>query len=378
MLLFVFCLAWADVVQNDAKPQKAKGLNSVLEFTLGDGSKDELFFSEGVVAIADEKHIFVLDPTNFRIVSFDSKGNTVREFGKQGQGPGEFQGITALAIDQKGRIAVFDSLQKRLNFFNSEGEFLEDIRIEQGIQHVSNPYFLSNGHVIFMSVKTDAQFQMTYDYSLYNPDMEVADKLLSLPLPPTDWSQASQPDFWVDFLKHQFEAISNGYPMGTSIGNNEEFVLAMSNTYKGEFYSQKGQKRLAFSKKYRPKGFTDQAKFNYCEGVWEGLTANAFLAPNLTRAVFEKAAKKSVLPDFLPPLAAMFRLGNGFATISNYDNTSQTGQLEFFDKSGHCVALGVYEGPIDQVFGFEDRIYAVGANEEDSIVVKVYRVNGLP
>lgn len=377
MIFFALLMAYVDVVNNNTAKNLPQ-LQTVQKLTLGDGSKEDVFFSEGVSVVASKERIFVLDPSNFRIVTFDRKGTMLKEFGKQGEGPGEFQGITALALDRKGNLAVFDSLQKRMTIFSPDGEYLRDVKMEVGIQHVDSPHFLENGHVIFMAVKTDAQFQMTYDFSIYDEEMAVVKKLQSRPLPPSDWSQSGDPNFWVGFLKDQFEAITNGFPIGSAISNTNLFVAGISSQYAGEIFTLDGQQQGKFTKKFQPKGFSPDAKFQYCEKVWEGLTANAFLAPNLTRPVFEKAYKKAELPDYVQPISYFINLGAGFAALSNYDVVKQQGILDYFDASGHLKASGVYRGPAVNMFGSGDKIYAVGANDEDSIVVHVYQVNGLP
>jgi len=48
-------------------------------------------YRSSAIAVAGDGTIFVLDNGNHRVVAFDQSGNALREFGREGQGPGEFQ-----------------------------------------------------------------------------------------------------------------------------------------------------------------------------------------------------------------------------------------------------------------------------------------------
>jgi len=378
MILILSLMLCAEVVNNDITPANAVPLKISHQFTLGEDSDDDLFFGEGTKVVANQKHIFVLDPGNFRVIVFDVKGQVVKEFGKQGQGPGEFQTPIALALNSAGYVVVFDTGLKRMSVFDKEGALQSETRIEQGIQHIEQPAFLGNGNLMMSTIKTDAQFQMTYDFSLYDPQASPVKNYHSEALPPTDWSKASEPDFWVEFLVNQFEAIATGFTIGVPLGDQSGAVMMTNTAFEGSILAADGTVKSSFNKKIKRKGFTDEAKFSYCEGAWESMTANPFLETNITRAVFEKAAKKAELPDFLTPVSGLFRLGKGFGVISNYDPLTEEGRLDYFDSSGHCKAYADFKGPKDDVFGLEDRLYTVGTDAEDSVVVMVYRIEGLP
>jgi DNA-binding beta-propeller fold protein YncE len=63
---------------------------------------------------------------NARIVVFDRRGKYLREFGKKGTGPGEFDQPHALAFDSKGRLFVGDRSNNRVQILDRNGKFLEE------------------------------------------------------------------------------------------------------------------------------------------------------------------------------------------------------------------------------------------------------------
>ena len=65
-----------------------------------------------------------------RVLVFDANGAFVREFGRSGQGPGEFNSPVALAVMRDGTVAVSDMGHRAYQLFDAEGEFTRMVRVE--------------------------------------------------------------------------------------------------------------------------------------------------------------------------------------------------------------------------------------------------------
>jgi hypothetical protein len=87
------------------------------------------------VALAPNGDIFVSDghngsarnsPPDFvtRIVKFSSTGKFIKQWGKLGTAPGEFQVPHALAFDRQGRLFVADRDNERIQIFDQNGKFI--------------------------------------------------------------------------------------------------------------------------------------------------------------------------------------------------------------------------------------------------------------
>jgi len=63
---------------------------------------------------------------NARIVVFDKTGNYLREFGKKGTGPVEFDQPHGLAFDSRERLFVADRSNNRIQVLSKEGRFLQE------------------------------------------------------------------------------------------------------------------------------------------------------------------------------------------------------------------------------------------------------------
>lgn len=102
-------------------------------FTLG-GADDgpEAFYNvgRGSLAIDDAGHLYILDRGNHRILVFDSEGRHVREMGRRGGGPGEFQWPQTIMVGSDGSLAVSDIGHRGLVRITATGEALEHRMIE--------------------------------------------------------------------------------------------------------------------------------------------------------------------------------------------------------------------------------------------------------
>ena len=94
----------------------------------GDGP--DTFNQPDDVAIAPNGDIFVSDGHtpgmgNARVVKFTRDGKFVKQWGKHGSGPGEFEVPHALAFDSRGRLFVGDRANNRIQIFDQDGNFLD-------------------------------------------------------------------------------------------------------------------------------------------------------------------------------------------------------------------------------------------------------------
>ena len=95
----------------------------------GDG--EDTFSCPSDVLVLPDGHIVVGDGHNHghggnnRIVKFTKDGKFVTAWGKKGTGPGEFQGIHALAMDSHGRIFVGDRANQRIQILDQDGNHLD-------------------------------------------------------------------------------------------------------------------------------------------------------------------------------------------------------------------------------------------------------------
>ena len=108
-----------------------------LEEDLSIGNEDDekyLFYKIRDIEVDSEGNIFVLDSGNYRIQKYDKKGNFLHTIGKKGQGPGEFNALLKLQLDDEtGNVFVNDRL-RTLVIFEEEGNYIDkDIHLGENL-----------------------------------------------------------------------------------------------------------------------------------------------------------------------------------------------------------------------------------------------------
>ena len=93
------------------------------------GDAEGEFLCPAGVGLDPSGNVYVADPGNHRIQKFDSSGNFLGEWGTYGFGEGEFCYPYGVAVDAlggqlSGHVYVADTLNHRVQKFDSEGKFL--------------------------------------------------------------------------------------------------------------------------------------------------------------------------------------------------------------------------------------------------------------
>ena len=95
----------------------------------GGAAAPDYFFQPNDVIVGRNGDVFVGEGHgggNSRILKFDKTGKFIKEFGKLGAGPGEFNQPHALALDSQGRLFVADRTNNRDQVFDQEGKFIAE------------------------------------------------------------------------------------------------------------------------------------------------------------------------------------------------------------------------------------------------------------
>ena len=85
-------------------------------------------------------NIFISDGyINSRVAKYDKNGDWIKSFGRPGDMPGEFNGPHSIAADAQGNIYVGDRNNRRIQVFDSNGNFLRQIHIDVPVPYNAMP-----------------------------------------------------------------------------------------------------------------------------------------------------------------------------------------------------------------------------------------------
>ena len=107
----------------------------VEEASIGvEAGAEEYMFGRISSIYATDARIYVADSQVPAVRAYDHAGAFVGNFGRSGQGPGEYMRPNSVAGDETGRVFVFDTRLARINVYASSGEVL-------GAWPLPTPYF---------------------------------------------------------------------------------------------------------------------------------------------------------------------------------------------------------------------------------------------
>ncbi|HEX6134556.1 MAG TPA: 6-bladed beta-propeller [Longimicrobiales bacterium] len=98
-------------------------------YTVGtvEGRDWEMFSDIRALGFDRNDNLYVLDGQNFRVVVLDARGRFVRQFGKQGGGPGELQAPLSLDVAPDGTVVVSDIGNRAFILFTPAGEYIRNV-----------------------------------------------------------------------------------------------------------------------------------------------------------------------------------------------------------------------------------------------------------
>ncbi len=119
-----------------------------------DAGADEYMLGSvgGIAATADR--IFVIDQQVPALRVYDHGGTYLRDLGGPGQGPGEFERPSSVAVAADGRVFLRDDRARRISVYGGDGGFIEQYVMPGGL-NTSTPMVLSSEGVPYTPVFVD-------------------------------------------------------------------------------------------------------------------------------------------------------------------------------------------------------------------------------
>lgn len=140
----------------------------LLQITVGDvpdAARD--FCGATDIAFAANGRIFVADGyCNARVIEYDSTGRKVRQWGRRGTGPGEFDVVHAIVVGPQGNLYVADRENGRLQWFTPDGAFLGQWKFGGQLYNVA---FGTTGEMYVSTHPKDVSLDEEFDVVKVDP-----------------------------------------------------------------------------------------------------------------------------------------------------------------------------------------------------------------
>lgn len=404
VVLFWSMIAPAEgqVIKN---PEKVVGNAMTLTFrqdlVIGpEGGTEHHIWSGATVGFdVDAKgNIFVSDTGGNRIIQFDADGNFIRQIGREGSGPGEFQGLYSIHKLADGSTVSYENNQNRTAFqyFDSEMNFISKVIHQPGptkdfIQSMtiapSGKLFAVTGAEVAENTGKPKQFRQ----GVVDQNFQYLLIVSSHDRPQFEPEKARDSGWWSDFLG-KFLKISLDGAGHMAFDQKGNVFISRPGKYEIDVYDGNLNKKFTIQKEYTPKIRTEKELESWTEPIHDELSSlvPSSLATLITTNVIAAALNKAALNPTHPPIQGLIPLENGsLLVISFIDVENHQMKVDIFDGKGGLLGQATLP-PIETslngtLFGAPSRFlfkngFAYGAvpNEDNEYQIVRYRYQLVP
>jgi hypothetical protein len=193
-------------------------------------------------------NIYALDVKEAHIKVYDSDGKFIRQIGRRGQGPGEFQNPHTVQITPKNKVVVCDPLAQKLLYFSTDGKYQESIPT---LGLFGYPIIDSDGFIVSL-VKNEETKNPMYELHRLDRKLEPLNFYCSYP----------KPDFTQQVI-NPFRSY-----LIWALGNNDEIICGMpDDAYELKIFDQEGKLVRRLFKDYNPVKITDKEIESRMKGI---------------------------------------------------------------------------------------------------------------
>ncbi|MGE5342628.1 MAG: 6-bladed beta-propeller [Candidatus Omnitrophota bacterium] len=343
-----------EVIVNHLQPYKVNGLP--LKVTLkAENAIDLDKFEETIAIIGDldadkTGNIYLLDVKYQKIVVLNKKGEFLSEFGREGQGPGEFRSPLRIRLNRANQIVITDPLNRKFSFFQTNGKFIKDIRFTPS---ASEGIILDkeNGNFVFKKFEfpTSKTGNIKILLQLYDAGFNEIKTL--------DEMEMLSP------LGSKLLGIYN--TMGVDIAGNTIITGNQERGYDLSVYNFSGKLLKRIQKKFEPVSPSEDYKKAFIETLGKK---------------YQLVKNKLVFPDALPAFHQFSTDPEGRLYVMTYerDKNNSGYMVDVFNSDGIFISRFVLKAPpypkaVIRVVN--NRLYYLYNQESGSQMLEVYKID---
>ncbi len=341
------------IISNGSKPKPQKGVPSKVAFTeelsFGEGDDPETAFSQvDFFVVTDEGHVIASDTKDKKVKVYDEEGNFLRNIGKPGQGPGEFQIPAGLVLTPNNELMVEDSLGRRLAFFTLEGEFIKNVSIADKMSLLG---LISDAEGNFLGRQLGMEGQkMFFEMKKYDKDLNpvfTLDKVdFEIPIP----GSGKKVDLMDMLALYLFDSSGNVF-----YGRNKDYEIKV--------FDPEGTHVRSIRKDYKPVKVTQEDIDKMLEQM-----DTSMMGSTDPSELFE-------FPKEFPPyqMITIDEQDRLFVRTWVKGKEEDSVIVDVFDAEGRFISQ--FETKLDIRIWKGDKVYGLEENEDGYMIVKRYRVS---
>jgi len=121
-----------------------------------DGPEEFLFANIADVAVNSKGDIYVADSRLNEIRKFNKGGEYLLTIGRPGQGPGEFQSVSNLTMNNRDDLIAFDAISRRFSVFSANGEYKTTQQSMMDLSIAPSKIFVTEKGYVFFGKPIDS------------------------------------------------------------------------------------------------------------------------------------------------------------------------------------------------------------------------------
>ncbi len=231
------------IIENKAKPSGSEKLILTKEITIGKLQEGgSIFNGLGGAEVTSDGRIIALDSKDKKIKIFDAAGQKLKEFGREGQGPGEWTSPIVLQLISDREIMVSDAGNRKLVYLDLEGKMLKEVSyarklammkiIDAGGQYVGCEMGMEGNSIAYTIAKYDAEFNQLF---------KIETLLMSIPVG--------------GGKINPFDVVNN-----FCLDSHKNIIYSRMTSYEIKYFTPDGQLFRIVRKEYKPQPFTEKDK----------------------------------------------------------------------------------------------------------------------
>jgi len=341
------------IVSNGSKPKPQKGVPSKVTFkeemSYGEGDNPDTSFSQvGFFVVTDDGDVIAADIKDRKVKVFAADGNFLRNIGKEGQGPGEFQIPGGLVLTPDNKLMIEDSVARRLAFFTLEGEFIENVSVADKLSLVSL-IVDKDGNYLGRQLGMEGQ-KMYFEMKKFDKDLNpvfTMDKVeFDIPIP----GSGNKIDLMDMITLYLFDSSGNVF-----YGRNKDYELKV--------YDKQGTHIRSIRKDFKSVKVTQEDIDMMLERMPAGMMGG--IDPS---EMFE-------FPKEFPPYQMVALDEQDRIFVRTWVKGKEEGAyiVDVFDAEGRFISQ--FETKLDFRIWKGDKVYGLEENEDGYMLVKRYQVS---
>lgn len=338
----------ATIVKNPKDPIYDDPVLELTEDLVIKGSEEieeQMFQNINTLDVDEEGHLYILDEQAGNIKVFDQDGGFTKTIGRKGQGPGEFGMPISLFLSQQNQIIVNDMGQRKVQYFDKEGNYLKEFSIADKFLFFG-PMITSNGDLIV--TYTIPQEKPATVLQKFSPEFELILTFASIPM--------DTPPVINIFVARSLTSLR------WTVTYNDEIIWAdiKNPEYELRFFDTDGKLKRIITRDYDPISITTDDKDRLMEQTFGDNPTDQWDVR---------------FPDNYPPFSGFSFDDIGHLFVKRYEKEAdEVGNLyDIFDSEGKYIAQMRFK--MNPMIWKKGHLYTIEEDEEGFKVVKRYKIN---